>query len=137
VTSRAILLTFVSACALALAGCGSDTGDQAGRLPTVLADRLANRADRVAARLEAGDPCAALAEADRLRVAADAAIADGRVPAAARAPLEDAVAALAAAITCEPEPPPPVTQEADNENEEEKKEKDHSGEGGGGEEDDD
>jgi hypothetical protein len=154
VVAKAALLALAVAGALVLAACGGDPAREASLLPAALADRLADQADRVAARLEAGDPCAALAEADRLRARVRSEIAEGRIPRAMRAPLVDAVRSLAAAISCEPDPPateaPNDATEAPNSDDDkanERKEKEEGkedrgrgnggGDGGDGEGDDD
>ena len=75
----------LTACsALALASCGGDGKEVEQRTdtwPTIkrsLADRLADRSDAVASRLESGDNCGAAEEAARLRAEVTASI--GSIP---------------------------------------------------------
>jgi hypothetical protein len=91
---------------LAVAGCGGGETerDAAPPFPPGLAAQLAGRSDAVAARLEADDPCAALAEAQALQAETIAAVNAGRVPAHYQEELGAAVAALVASIACTPVP---------------------------------
>ena len=104
---------------LAVAGCGGGETerDAAPRLPAALAAELAGRSDAVAERLEADDPCGALAEAEALQADTIAAVNEGRVPAPFQEELGAAVASLIASIECTPAPPPPVSDEEDDEEE--------------------
>lgn len=88
-----------------------------------MASELAQRSDAVAAQLDGGDPCGALAEAQSLQQETIAAINEGRVPPRYQEELSSAVAALAASIACEP-PPPPAPADDDDEDEKDEKEKD-------------
>lgn len=100
--------TLLRSCALALvcvllaAGCGGEEREPAPKLPSGLAESLADRSDTVASRLDAGDACAARTEADALQRDAIAAVNEQRVPAALQEELLGAATALAAAIRCEP-----------------------------------
>jgi hypothetical protein len=67
---------------------------------------LASRSDAVAAKLEADDPCGALAAAESLQQETIAAIDAGRVPRRYREKLIAAVGSLATSITCTIPPPP-------------------------------
>ena len=68
--------------------------------PAPLAAELAGRADTVAARLEAKDPCAARTEAEALQADTIAAVNAGRVPAAYQEELGAAVSSLLGSIEC-------------------------------------
>ena len=88
---------------LAVAGCGGEESRQQQPLPPFpapLASELAGRADAVAARLEANDPCGARAEAKALQADTIAAINAGRVPAAYQEELGAAVSSLLGSIEC-------------------------------------
>ena len=104
---------------LAAAGCGGGETerDAAPTLPAALAAELAGRSDAVAARLEADDPCGALAEAEALQADTIAAVNEGRVPAPFQEELGAAVASLVASIECSPAAPPPVFDEEEEDGE--------------------
>jgi hypothetical protein len=70
-------------CAVVLAGCGGEEArpEPTPALPAALAERLARDADQVASRVDAADPCGALAVAARLRTRAIAAVNGPAVPA--------------------------------------------------------
>lgn len=103
---------------LLLAACGA--GDErrvapAPRLPAELAGRLAQRAEAVAGRLDAGDPCGAAREAVALQQASIDAINAGRVPHRFQEELQAAVSELAAdAQTACAQLPPATTAEEDH-----------------------
>lgn len=103
----------------AAAGCGGGEveRDAVPTLPAALAAELAGRSDAVAERLEADDPCGALAEAEALQADTIAAVNQGRVPAPFQEELGAAVASLVASIDCTPAPPPPASDEDDEEEE--------------------
>lgn len=93
------------AAALILSGCGGGDAKRAApqpKLPTNVATDLAARSDAVAIALDAGDSCQALAEAERLRQDAIAAINAGGVPAVFQEQLQSAVNRLVARIDCVP-----------------------------------
>jgi hypothetical protein len=99
----------LTACSLVvvLAGCGG--GGQAERttpqprLPKAEARLLAARADRIASRLDAGDTCAALAQATALRSEVTAAINAGRIPQAFLETLSSSVNGLVERVgACRP-----------------------------------
>jgi hypothetical protein len=103
--------------ALALAaatvgGCGDaarhTTPPPAPKLSSALAEQLAAQSDDVAAKLDAGDGCGALAAAQELQRRTIAAINADRVPAALQEPLSAAANDLPARIHCAP--PPPVDE---------------------------
>ena len=102
---------------LAVAGCGGGETerDAAPTLPAALAAELAGRSDAVAERLEADDPCGALAEAEALQADTIAAVNEGRVPARFQEELGAAVASLVDSIECTPAPPPVSDEEEDDE----------------------
>jgi hypothetical protein len=96
------------ALAALVTGCGGHAHRAAPpqpKLPAQLARQLAERSDAVAAKLDAGDGCGALAEARRLQQQAIAAINAGRVPARLQEPLSTAANDLTVRITCAPPPP--------------------------------
>ena len=101
---------------------GDGREQAAPTLPARVASDLAARSDAVAAKLDAGDPCGALADAESLRREAQAAVTAGRVPPRYRRELTAAVGALAASISCTP--PPPDDDEAEGEDDDEDKEED-------------
>jgi hypothetical protein len=94
--------------ALCLAGCGGGAEDRPTpvrpKLPSALAAELAERVDRVAAALGAGDSCTALAEANALQQATVQAVNARRLPAAFQEDLTGAVNDLAGRISCVPPP---------------------------------
>lgn len=149
---------FGSACSVALlavAGCGGEEGGRRAqaiaKLPQPVADDLARRSDVVAQRLEANDPCGALAEAESLQRQTIQVVNEGRVPPRYQEELTSAVNSLVASIDClEVEPPPPTAVEThddddaddDKEKDEEKDDADKDGRGegkgkGNGKDDDD
>jgi hypothetical protein len=93
-----------------LAGCGNNTPRRVvappPKLPPTLAARLASLSDSVARKLDAGDSCGALGDADELQATAAAAVATHSVPRALRSPLTRATTRLAAHIRCVPPPAP-------------------------------
>jgi hypothetical protein len=102
-----------SSCALALAACGGGNRQEAPpppRLPRVLAQQLATKAERVAALLAADDRCRATTEAADLRAQVIAAINAHRVPAAFLEPLSNASNELAARIGACAAPPPQLAE---------------------------
>ena len=115
---------------LVAAGCGGDDGgrseQEAAKLPQPVAADLARQSDVVAERLEANDPCSALAEAEALQQQTIAAVNDGRVPPRFQEELTSAVNSLLASIECLPpvEPPPPTVQETHHETDEEEEDDD-------------
>jgi hypothetical protein len=92
--------------ALWLAGCGSSTPERRAaprpHLPSPLAGPLADRSDKVAAALDAGDSCQALIEARRLQQATIEAINTGRIPGPFQEHLTSTVGDLVARIQCVP-----------------------------------
>jgi hypothetical protein len=98
-------------CAL-LTACGAGEEQHATpppRLPAELAGQLARRADAVAARLDAGDPCAAAREALALQQASIDAINARRVPHRFQEELQASVGELAADARAACASVPPVT----------------------------
>jgi hypothetical protein len=77
------------------------------RLPRTLASDLAGRSDHVAARLDAGDACGALAAAKDLQRHAIDAINAHEVPGPLQEPLAGAAASLTVKIRCTRPAPPP------------------------------
>ena len=86
-------------------------------MPAGVASELATASDSVAAKLEAGDPCGARADAESLQQRTIEAINAGRVPVRYQEELGAAVTALAASIHCPVTPPTTpettVTEESD------------------------
>jgi hypothetical protein len=113
------------AAALLASGCGGgDGGEQeqaTAKLPQPVADDLARRSDVVAGRLEANDPCGALAEAEALQEQTIQVVNEGRVPPRYQEELTSAVNSLVASIDCElqVEPPPPTEAETHHDEEDE------------------
>ena len=124
-----------AACAvvlLAVAGCGGEEGgggdggeaQVTAKLPQPIADDLARRSDVVAERLEANDPCGALAEAEALQEQTIQVVNEGRVPPRYQEELTGTVNSLVASIECElqVEPPPTVSETHHDEEDEEDEE---------------
>ena len=89
--------------ALCLAGCGAGAERRAApqpKLPRPLALTLAKSSDRVAAALDAGDPCRALVLAHALQQQTIAAVNSGRVPGPFHEPLQATANDLAGRIVC-------------------------------------
>ncbi len=90
--------------ALCFAGCGGGGGDRPAptrpKLPAALAAQLAERSDRVAAALAAGDGCGARDQAAALQQATVQAINARQVPAALQEDLSGTVNDLAGRIHC-------------------------------------
>lgn len=87
-----------------------------------MASQLADRSDAVAVKLDTGDPCGALADAESLQQQTIAAVNAGRVPPRYQEELTAAVGALAASIPCPvtpPAAPDPAAPEEDGEDDEE------------------
>ena len=96
------------AATLCLAGCGSGTSERRAaptpRLPSAVAAQLADQSDKVAAALDAGDPCDARAQAVLLQQETIKSINEGRVPGPFLEHLTSAVGDLLARIECTPPP---------------------------------
>lgn len=108
-SQRATPVLGVLAALVALAaGCSSTGGSAAGRLPAQAAGELAQRAERVAAALEAGACDEALAEARSLQADVAALEADPAVRAEALAGAARLVSGISCAV-----PAPPVTVPAE------------------------
>lgn len=90
------------AVALVAAACGA--GDE--RLPTAVGADLATRSDLVAARLEAGDGCAARTAAVAMRRDVEKLIASGTIRGEAATELRRRTRSLVRAIECVPPPAP-------------------------------
>ena len=102
---RPINAVMLVASVILLAGCGAHGRPQQsaasrGALPHLLAQELAAESDAVAHELAAGQTCAALSSAVRLRRETIQAIARGRVPAAFRPTLRSTTADLTRRIHC-------------------------------------
>ncbi len=97
---------------MSLAGCGSGAhhprAAPAPRLPRPLASTLAGQRDRVARLLGAGDSCAALVAAKRLRSETTVAVNRGKLPAALQERLSGTVNDLETRIRCVPPASPPA-----------------------------
>jgi hypothetical protein len=95
--------------AAALTGCGGHerrATPPAPTLPTALAHQLAARSDEIAAKLDGGDDCGALAAARNLQRETIAAINARRVPPALQEQLSAAANDLAGRIQCTAPPAP-------------------------------
>jgi hypothetical protein len=118
----------VLACAATLAACGGGNEEPERRaeppkIPSALADELAQRSDTVAEKLEAGDICGAAREADVLEDRVETLIAAGEIPQRYERELESEAIWLRDNVNC-PDPPAPPE---DDEDDEEKKEEDEKG----------
>ena len=91
---------------LALTACGGHA-----RVPADTANRLADRADAVAARLDDGKPCDATEQLAALETAVHDAEAAGKVPHPVASEILDTTSRVAGDITC----PPPDSGAATNE----------------------
>jgi hypothetical protein len=127
----------VLACAAALAGCGGDEAEperrtQPPKIPSALADELAERSEAVAEKIDAGDVCAAAHDADALEDRAEELIAEGQIPRRYQEQLRSETVWLRDKVNCpEPPPPPEEDQKKDDAKDEEKKKDDKSGKGNG------
>ncbi len=113
------------ACAAALAGCGGGDGEperrtEPPRIPSALADELAERSDAVAEKIEAGDLCGAAHEADALEDRVEALIADGEIPRRYQEELASEATWLRDNVNCPQAPPAPEEEEEEDEEKEEK-----------------
>jgi hypothetical protein len=101
-----------------LTACSGDAEQQADqpRLAAAVASDLAQRSDRVADPLAAGDVCGAAVAADELQAAAVDAVNRGRVPSPFQEELTGAVNALVDEVNCPP--PPAATEDAAEEDDE-------------------
>jgi hypothetical protein len=100
--SAGTLAAMALAVVLAACGGGSDTtAGQAGALPRAVADDLAAKSDEIADALDRGDQCGAAHHADELKDEVEAAIADGRVPAAYQGELERTATELQNNVNCD------------------------------------
>jgi hypothetical protein len=121
ISARPLLVPLATTAALVLGGCGGHGQPHVSArarpaLPHALARQLAAESDDIVRGLTAGDDCAALSAAMRLRRQTKQAIDAGRVPAVLRQQLESTAADLANRIHCvprittapraEPSPPP-------------------------------
>ena len=116
--------------AVTVAGCGGAhrATPHPPKLPRELAAQLATLSDSVAAQLESGNDCGALAVARQLDTQTAAAIDGGRVPVSMRQPLRRAADDLVAGIQCTR--PPPAEHGKPKKGEEHGKHKGHGGDGG-------
>ena len=120
-------LTVCSALALALGGCGGDSGqrDPGPQIDGAAASELADRSDEIARLLDEGDVCGAAHEADLLRAQAEAEVEDGSVPRALAGELVAKAEDLVNEVNCdEPEPPPPPPPPPSEEDDDGDKDKD-------------
>ena len=91
-----------------LAGCGSsghESSPPSPKLPAQPAAQLAQESDQVAATLDAGDACGALAKARQLQTDTIRLINAGQVPGPFQEQLGSAVTDLVGRIRCVPSPP--------------------------------
>jgi hypothetical protein len=129
------LAAFVS---LALVACGGgepepERRSEPPRIPSAVANELAERSDAVADKIDAGDICGAARDADALEDRVETLIAAGEIPRRYRKELQSEAIWLRDEVNC-PQPAPPP-QEDEKEDEEEKKEEktedDNKGKGKG------
>jgi len=100
--SAGTLAALTLAIVLAACGGGSDTtAAQAAALPRGVADDLAAKSDEIADALDRGDQCGAAHHADELKDEVEAAVADGRVPAAYQGELERTATELQNEVNCD------------------------------------
>jgi hypothetical protein len=100
--SAGTLAALTLAIVLAACGGGADTtAAQAAALPRAVADDLAAKSDEIADALDRGDQCGAAHHADELKDEVEAAVADGRVPAAYQGELERTATELQNAVNCD------------------------------------
>ena len=126
------------ACVAGLVGCGGGEAEperttEPPKIPSALANELADRSDAVAAKLEAGDTCGAAVEADALEDRVEALIAAGEIPQRYRAELRSEAVWLQDKVNCPDPPAPPAPEEdEDDEGDDDKgKDKDDKGKGKG------
>jgi hypothetical protein len=89
--------------AIALAGCGgssNQTSQSQPELPRAVAEELAAKSDAVADALDTGDVCKAAELADRLKDAVEGALAEGQIPTAFQAELEQNATELQNEVNC-------------------------------------
>ena len=124
VRSALLFVAFV----VTVAGCGGAhrATPHPPKLPRELAAQLATLSDSVAAQLESGNDCGALAVARQLETQTAVAINGGRVPVSLRQPLRRATDDIVGGIQCTP---PAAHGEPKPKGEEHGK---HKGHGGGG-----
>ena len=119
------LAAFVS---LALVACGGgepepERRSEPPRIPSAVANELAERSDAVADKIDAGDICGAARDADALEDRVEALIAAGEIPRRYRKELQSEAIWLQANVNC-PQPTPPPQEDEKEDEEEKKKEKD-------------
>jgi hypothetical protein len=136
----AALATF--ACVATVAGCGGGERERRAeppKIPSAVANELAERSEAVAEKVEAGDVCGAAHEADALEDRVEALIAEGEIPARYRDELHSEAIWLRDRVNC-PEPaPPPVEEEKEEDDKGDDKGKgkgNGNGDGSGGEDED-
>jgi hypothetical protein len=111
---RGVIWLAAAGAVLALAACGGgDARPEEPGLPRALAERLAEESEAIAARLDAGDTCAAAEQADALKDQAETAIAAGDVPPELQRELMRAVEGLVNTVNCPQPPPPPPPDECE------------------------
>ena len=93
--------------ALALAGCGSDSGPStvvrtSPPIDRTTANHLASMSETVADDLDAGETCSAAIAADELASAVD----DANLPSYLRSSVNDTATRLVNEVNCPPPPPP-------------------------------
>jgi hypothetical protein len=112
-------------CAAMLAGCGGGEAEPERRteppkIPSAVADELAERSEAVAEKIEAGDVCGAAHEADALEDRVEALIAAGDIPRRYQDELRSEAIWLRDNVNCpQAAPPPPEEKEEDEEKKEE------------------
>jgi hypothetical protein len=113
--------------ALVLVSCGGEGEDQADRattvvgpsIPAAVAERLAQRSDRVAAHLDAGDHCAARKEAQKLRAELSGSVSE--IPPVYLEDLSGLVNEIEVQIPVCAQIPPPLKSRGDDDDDDGKK----------------
>jgi hypothetical protein len=123
-------------CAAVLAGCGGGEAEperrtEPPRIPSAVADELAERSEAVADKIEAGDVCGAAHEADALEDRVEALIAAGDIPRRYQDELQSEAVWLRDRVNCPEAAPPPEEDEEEQEEKEEEDDKKDKGKGNG------
>ena len=135
--ARARAAALAAFACVAAAGCGGGDAEPERRseppkIPSAVANELAERSEAVADKMDAGDVCGAALEADALEDRVEELIAAGDIPRRYRGELHSEAIWLRDEINCPDPPAPPEDDEDDQKKEEEEKGKgDNKGKGKG------